>query len=353
MDAQASFSGNVRSAFDNQIDYCEKNDASITARVVRALRDAVAENGGGAFLQRIRNWPGVPLADGLPLRAAGGLHGLHLSGCASELAPIYAGQAADDLSIVRSVSEAHAEWLLPWLDGPPQTNEAGRSAGFAAGMLWLADQGLPAHFEPIEIGASAGINLMMDRFAWNLGGVVVGAAHPILTFKPEWRGSPPPEHQLQIGTPVGCDIAPLDLTDPAQAIKLRAYIWPEHTERFARLEAAIAEAQMRPPLLTKMHAADFVAERLASPQAEGTTRVLVHSIVWQYLPDEEKRAITAAMEAAGSRATKDRALAWIALEADRVAMAHGLRVRCWPGSGQTHRLAAAHAHGAWLEWLAA
>ena len=40
-----------------------------------------------------------------------------------------------------TVDTANVEALLPWLDGPPQTNEAGRSANFIAAMLWLADQG--------------------------------------------------------------------------------------------------------------------------------------------------------------------------------------------------------------------
>ncbi|VWX51414.1 DUF2332 domain-containing protein [Novosphingobium sp. 9U] len=353
MDAGTSFDGDVQNAFDNQLEYCKRNDAPITARIVRALRDALAADEGAPFLNRIRDWQGVALADGLPLRAAGALHGLHMSGRAPELDAIYAGEPADDVTIVRAVAKAHSDWLLPWLEGPPQTNEAGRSSGFAAGMLWLADQGLPIRFEPFEIGSSAGINLMMDRFAWGLGGVHVGAREPLLSFTPEWRGPPPPQHALSIATPVGCDVAPVDLTSAEQALRLKAYIWPEHTERFARLEAAIAEAAVHPPLLTRMHAADFVEQHLASPQAEGTTRVLVHSIVWQYLPANEKERITAAMEAAGARATQDRALAWIALEADRVAMAHGLQVRSWPGDGKAHRLAAAHAHGAWLEWLGA
>lgn len=100
-----------------------------------------------------------------------------------------------------------------------------------------------------------------------------------------------------------------------------------------------------------MRAADFVEERLARPQAEGTTRVLMHSIVWQYLPEDEKHRITAAMDKAGAAATPTRALAWIALEADRVVMGHSLKVRYWPGDGEPHRVAAAHAHGAWVEWL--
>jgi len=351
MDAGTSFSGDVDNAFANQIDYCEKNDATITVRVVRSLRALLGEADAGPFIAKIASWPGVPLADGLPLRAAGALHGLFLSGDAPELAPIYGGEPADDIALVREAVRRHADRLLPWLAGPPQTNEAGRSSGFVAAMLWLAEQGLPARFAPIEIGSSAGINLMMERYRWNLGGVEVGVDDPVMRFAPEWRGSPPPAHAITILQPEGCDVAPLDLTDPDQALRLKAFIWPEHAERFARLDAAIAAAKVQPPRLVKMHAADFVEDRLAQPQEAGTTRVLVHSIVWQYLPEDEKQRVNAAMETAGARATTERPLAWIALEADRTAMGHALRVRFWPGDGEAHRLAAAHAHGAWLEWL--
>jgi hypothetical protein len=351
MEVGTSFGGDVRQAYDNQIDYCEKNDATITVRIVTAIRDLLSKPDAGPFIAQIRDWAGVPLADGLPLRSAGALHGLYLSGAAPELAPIYAGQTADDLTLMLGVVRKHAQVLLPWLAGPPQTNEAGRSSGFAAAMLWLVEQGLPPRIEPLEIGSSAGINLMMDRFRWNLGGVMVSAADPIMSFTPEWRGPPPPARSFTPAVPEGCDVAPLDLTDPEQALRLKAFIWPEHTERFARLEAAIAAAKEQPPRLVKMHAADFVRERLTRPQAEGTTRVLMHSIVWQYLPEEEKQQVTEVMEAAGAAATPERALAWIALEADRTAMGHALQVRYWPGRGEQTRLGAAHAHGAWLEWL--
>jgi hypothetical protein len=57
------------------------------------------------------------------------------------------------------------------------------------------------------------------------------------------------------------------------------------------------------------------------------------------------------MEAHGARATHNRALAWIALEADRTLMNHGLRVRYWPGGEEAKLIAAAQAHGAWIEWF--
>jgi hypothetical protein len=140
-----------------------------------------------------------------------------------------------------------------------------------------------------------------------------------------------------------CDVAPVDLADPAQALRLKAFVWPEMTERFQRLEAAIDAARAAPPDLVKMNAADFVEAELARPQAAGTTRVLMHSIVWQYVPGDQQERVTAAMEAAGARASADKALAWIALEANREIHLHELVVRYWPGDGAAHAGAGASA----------
>ena len=179
---------------------------------------------------------------------------------------------------------------------------------------------------------------------------MVGPEGAAIRLAPEWQGAPPPDCSIEIVSTAGCDIAPVDLTDPAQALRLKAYVWPEHRERFTRIDAAIAEATRSPPDLVQMNAADFVAQQLAFPQAEGTTRVVMHSIVWQYVPDDQQARIEQAMAAAGAAATAGNALAWVALEANRVVHHHELVVRHWPGDGTPHRLARAHPHGAWIGW---
>jgi hypothetical protein len=341
----------VKEAFANQAAYCRNNDSTVTTRIVEAIGALLDDPAAGGFIARIRDWQGSPLADALPLRSSGGLHALHLSGAAPALAPIYADRPADDRAIVAGAVRQHEQFLLPWLDGPPQTNEAGRSSGFIAAMLWLAEQGLSPCFECLEIGSSAGINLMMDRYHYDLGGVQVGPQDAAMHFTPEWRGAPPPAHEISFAAIKGCDVAPFDLADPAQALRIKAYIWPEHTVRFARLEAAIAAATAMPPDLVQMNAADFVEQKLARPQQAGTTRLLMHSIVWQYVPRDQQERLTAAMAAAGEQATPEQPLAWVALEGNRTLLNHGLTVRYWPGGGEEKLLAAAHAHGAWLEWF--
>lgn len=352
-DIAAKGEGMVVAAFDNQVAYCTQAGAEITARVVAALRDLLERGEGGAVLDAVRAWPGAPLADALPLRLAGGVHALHLKGTEPALKAIYNGtQGVDDAAIVATALHRHEAALLPWLDGPPQTNEAGRSSNFIAAMLWLADRGLPPRFQCLEIGSSAGINLMLDRYHYDLAGVQVGPEPGAMRFAPEWTGNPPPSQAIGIVSTRGCDVAPVDLTDPDEALRLKAYIWPEHTVRFERMAAAIVEAAKSPPDLVAMNAADFIEAELAKPQAAGTTRVLMHSIVWQYVPEDQQARVTAAMEAAGAAATPERPLAWIALEANRVLHHHELVVRYWPGGGEPVLLARAHPHGASIAWQA-
>jgi hypothetical protein len=351
VDIDAKGDSAVATAFSNQVAYCTKADAPLTARVVAAVGALIASGEPGALLSRIRDWQGAPLADALPLRIAGGLHALYLSGDEPALGAIYSGEGADDVALVRNAIGRHEARLMTSLDGPPQTNEAGRSSNFIAAMLWLAEEGLPPRFACLELGSSAGINLMIDRFGYQLGGIKAGPESPVMEFKPDWQGAPPPDHTIEFAILKGCDVAPVDLTDPVQALRLKGYIWPEHAVRFERMDAAIAAAKASAPDLVQMNAADFVERELAGPQDAGTTRVLMHSIVWQYVPKDQQARVTAAMKAAGANATTDRPLAWIALEANRDTHRHEMVVRYWPGGDEGKLLAEAHPHGAWIKWL--
>ena len=342
----------VGTAFRNQVAYCQHSDAPVTARVVAAIWAAIEGGLDNALARRIANWHGAPLADALPLRVAGGIHALQLAGAEPALAPIYRNVPADDAAILTQAMTRHEAALMPWLDSPPQTNEAGRSSNFIAAMLWLAERGLPARFQCLELGSSAGINLMLGRYRYDLGGTRVGPEPGAMQFAPDWTGAPPPDRPIEIAATRGCDVAPVDLTDADQALRLKAYIWPEHGVRFQRMAAAVEAARESRPDIVAMNAAEFVEAELARPQDDGTTRVLMHSIVWQYVPQDQQERVTAAMEAAGAAATPDRPLAWIMVEADRMVHRHQLTVRYWPGGEEGTRLAWSHPHGAEIEWVA-
>ncbi|MES2097435.1 MAG: DUF2332 family protein [Pseudomonadota bacterium] len=339
-----------RGAFRIQEFYCSKNGAPIYARLCAAIAEGLTRD--SAVGARVLDWPGEPTRDALPLRFIGGLHALVRAGKDAGLAAIFAGTTTDPTTIVADLNRAlvaHNAALLPWLDGPPQTNETGRSGELMTGLLEIARRHGPK-LELLEIGSSAGLNLLIDRFAFDLGGVRTGVAGSPIVIVPHWTGPSPAPAPVEIVSVRGCDIQPLDATDPAVAQRLLAYVWPEMPARFERMERAIAMQREKPVDLVRSDAADWVEARLAEPQATGVTRVLMHSVVWQYLPDSSADRIRAAMKAAAIMATPDRPLAWVMAEPNRAFGEHVVRVRSWPGHGEWTVLATAHAHGAWIKY---
>ncbi|MDB5708507.1 MAG: hypothetical protein JWL96_577 [Sphingomonas bacterium] len=340
---------NNRGGFLIQEHYCGIMGAPIYARICGAIARSLTRDSrvGTAIL----DWPGEPTRDALPLRFMGGLHALVLAGADDELAALYAGRIDDPAEVEAALGRVlvrNDAALLPWLDGPPQTNEAGRSAALMTGLLEIARRHGP-NIEILEIGSSAGLNLLIDRYRFDLGGVAVGPADAPVTIRPEWRGPPPPDVPIHIVSLRGCDVAPMDAADPAVGARLAAYVWPEAVERVARLNGAIAMVREKPVRLERADAADWVEARLAEPQPEGATRVLMHSVVWQYLPASVAARIKTAMEQAGAHATPERPLAWVIQEPDRAVAQQFARVRSWPGHGEWQAVATTHAHGAWID----
>ncbi len=340
---------NNRGAFVIQEHFCTVMGAPITARICAAL--AVSLDRDTRTGTRVLDWPGEPTTDALPLRLVGGLHALDLAGAAPQLSRVFAGEIVEPEEIQRILREtfaAHDAALYPWLDGPPQTNEAGRSAALMMGLIEVAVRHGPK-LDLLEIGSSAGLNLLIDRFRFDLGGTMIGPAESSVTIRPDWRGAAPPEVPLEIVSVRGAEIQPVDVTDPKAADRLRAYIWADNPDRTERLSHAIAMIADRPVDMVQGDAADWVEARLAEPQPAGVTRVLMHSVVWQYLGPERQARIETAMLAAGAAATAERPLAWVRMEPNRNTAQQQVWVQSWPGFAEAVQLANVQAHGAWVE----
>jgi hypothetical protein len=240
-----------------------------------------------ALGQHVLDWPGDPdgWADGLPLRLCGGLHALFRSGTAPRLAACYPpNQLPDQAGLARVLREAfddHAAFLLPWLDRTPQTNEVGRSSALMAGLLVAADR-FPLPMQLLELGASAGLNLLLDRFRHDLGGTQAGDPNSPLLLRPDWQGPAPPAAQVCIAARRGVDLHPVDPV--ADRERLLAYVWPDQPQRLRQIEAALAIAAAEPPQVDARDAADWLDVHLPSPEA-GVTCVVMHSVAWQYFPE--------------------------------------------------------------------
>ncbi len=340
----------IIAGFHQQAAFCRQTGSALTARVLDtlvAVMDRSTRTGA-----RILDWPGDPMVDALKLRIAGGLNALARSGQEPEMTALYASGEGDWEGVIARVLRDRDDWLFPWLDSAPQTNEVARSGILWPGMMEIARRFGP-QLEILELGASGGLNLNMDRFGYDLGGVAAGDASSAVQLAPRWEGTPPSFSAVEIVARRGVDLNPLDMTDPAVATRMLAYIWPDQTERVARAEAAIGIARACPPPLDRGDGVAWLAAQLARPQKSGVTRVIYHSVALQYFPVEGRRAVRAMIEAAGADASSTLPLAWLSMEfPTKVTEAH-LTLRSWPGDGAEELLALAHPHGAWIKWGAA
>jgi hypothetical protein len=282
---------------------------------------------------------------------AGALHALALTGSAPPLVSCYPPSAApvEPLRpVLLDVVREHQSAIRAFLVSPPQTNEVGRSGVLVGGFLEIAKEtGLPLRC--LEIGASAGLNSIWDRYHYRLGAVCWGDPQSPVSLAPGWEGpSPPVDVRLRVIERHACDIAPIDLEDPAQRLRLRAYIWADQRERLSRLESAIDLARAHGPRVDQADAADWIRAKLREPAARVAT-VFYHSVMWQYMPPGTQAAIQASLERAGDRATNAAPLAWLRLEPFASASGFELRMTLWPGARE-FRLAVAHPHGSSVSW---
>ncbi len=338
----------VRAAFATQQGWCDKSGSPFTGLLCKLIGERLDHS--TELGRRMLGWPAGadPIKDALPLRVCGGLHALVRGEDAPALAALYPPQPMPDpetlWEALRPVLADPA--MLPWLDGPPQTNEVGRSAILMGGFLTLARE-FPQPIELLELGASAGLNLLPDSYTYDLGGRHFGDAGSPVRLKPDWRGPPPPEANVQIAGRRGVDLNPLDPGRDSE--RLLAYVWPDQLARLARLQAALAIAAADPPRVDEGDAADWLEARLAESARAGVTRTVFHTVAFVYFPPETQDRIVRQLEESGAAAAAQAPLAWLRCEAEGERFT--LRLRVWPG-GEDRLLAACHPHGTIIHWLA-
>ena len=342
----------VREAFRTQAGWCETLGSPLTSRLCAVLAERLGRD--TALGRRLLDWPGEPdaLHDSVPLRIAGGLHALvrrgRLPGLAS-LYPPHPPPSPDALwaGVAAALAEAEQD-LAPWLDLPPQTNEVARSAVLMSGYLAVAAAtGLPLAL--LELGASAGLNLLADRYRLRLGARDIGPSGSPVRLAPAWAGADLPDAEVRVVSRRGVDRNPLDPASAADRERLLAYVWPDQAERLARLDAALAIAAPDPPAVDRDDAGRWLAARLDEPAPDGVARVVAHSIAFQYFSPGTQARIVASLDRAGAAATRTSPLAWLRYESDPALGRASLRLKLWP-PGDDRLLAVADAHGRSVEW---
>jgi hypothetical protein len=347
--------------FEEQAKWCEGMQSPFTAGLCRAMRTDLIED--GIIAELVEGWSTDPRVDALVLRLTGCLHAAAQSGDPM-LAPIWA-QASSNPAMA-TVWPAARDWFAAnevrarnFIQSPPQTNEIRRCVPLAAGM-----QAIAARFGPdmhiLELGASAGLNMLWDRYGIDAGAFQRAGVDPVLPSN--WSGDPPPDAWCNVLTRAACDQSPIDLEGPEQRNRLIGYLWADQTDRIERTLSAIALARVQGIAPEKADAAVWLKERLEQRSMDAPT-VVYHSVFFQYPPKETRAAIRAMMDEAGHKATREAPLIWLRMEPEAVLVpdvaADSIRMVLdtvtWDGSGapgERTLLAVVDPHGREVEWLA-
>jgi hypothetical protein len=320
--------------FRIQAGHCARLGSPLYADLLeRAAEDAEA---GGPVAQLLRGHEDDP-PDSMPaLRMMGAVRRRVLEGALPD-----SKRWAD----LREAIEADADSIRGFLDRPVQTNEVGRCAALLPGFFAAARADLPLRL--LEVGASAGLNLRFDRYRYEADGFSWGDPASPVRIGFALEGDAPESAPVEVLERRGCDPRPLDPATEEGRLTLLSFVWPDQVERLERLRAALAAAADLPVAVERGGAAGWIGERLAEPHP-GTATVVFHSIVMQYLPEEERVDFEQRLSAAGGETDESEPLFWLRMEpaGERAEV----RLTRWPG-GEEQLLARVGYHGSPVQLL--
>ncbi len=328
---------------------CARAGSPLYENILRGVADDLRAGGPSASMLEGRAVD--PYGSALALRLLGAVHRIVLAGRAPDLAGLYPSVggdpgAGDPAEVFLATMRAHRREIEARLTDGVQTNEVGRSAVLAGGHGEVQTRtGLPLRV--LEVGASAGLNLRFDHYAYDTGAQVAGDPLSPVRFSGVWADGVPmfPERFVVVER-AGCDRNPLDPDSEDDRLTLLSYTWPDQLDRIERLHAALRVAATVPVRLERADAAGWIEAQLATPHP-GAATVVTHSIVLQYLSPERRRRFRGIVAAAGRTATSAAPVAWLRMEpaGERAE----LRLTLWPG-GDDEVLASCGYHGRPIWW---
>jgi hypothetical protein len=225
-----------------------------------------------------------------------------------------------------------------------QTNEAARCTAL---LLELA--ALPQPLALLEVGASAGLCLYPDRYAYRYDDRPVLGESPVLLACRTTGAAPVPHRLPHVVWRRGLDLNPLDVRDDDDVRWLRSLIWPEQTDRFEVFDKAVATARAEPVPVVRGDLTTDLARASADAPRQATL-VVYHSAVLAYLDGDQRAMFRAALdELAAQRPT-----VWLSNEGPGVCV----DIKAPPGpvpfvlGRDGVPLAFTSPHGDWVDWLA-
>jgi hypothetical protein len=345
--------GGLADELDRQSARCRPTSELYAVLLSRLAEDARAGGLTASLLAPYADDP-VGYVPGLKLMAA--VHAIVLDGRAPELAAFYPSMGGaeppeDAWPALRRVLAEHTDEIRLRSAEPVQTNEPGRSAVLFGGLLAIAGAvDLPIRL--LEVGASAGLNLRADRFAYRVNGRLLGDPRSPLVLDEPWEGAPdaPEGTAVTVIERRGCDVRPIDPVTSEGRLRLLSLIWAD-AARADRARRAMEVAAAVPATVDAASGPDWLATQLATP-VPGAVTVVWHSVVRQYVDPPDWRRVGVILAEAGAAATSSAPLAHLAFEPDIAqdgTYTFPVRLTLWPG-GARSTLGAAAPHGIPTRW---
>ena len=293
----------------------------------------------------------------VPNLLLGAVHFLLLRGTEHALAAFYPDISAspitdaDPYPAFRSFCNEHAEEIKDLLQTRRvQTNEVRRCAALLPAVGIVAQRARSRPLTLVEIGASAGFNLLWDSYGYDYGtGRKYGNADSQVQLSCTLRGEkwpPIPECFPRIASRLGIDLQPVDVYDQDAVDWLRALIWPEHTARVELLHYAVEAVRQNPPVIRRGDTLELLPEIMETVPEESIL-CLFHTFVINQFTREARERFAALMDMYGTR----RDLYCISIAAISTEGPH-LRLLAYENGVKTeHLLANCSGHAQWLEWL--
>jgi hypothetical protein len=246
--------------------------------------------------------------------------------------PIHGGARWPDGRLApafRDFCSAHDAALAKLLrERSTQTNEIRRCVALRL-ALGEVQRHWPGPMALVEVGASAGLNLLFDHYRYRVGRHESGPASPVLVAS-ELRGAvqiempdPPP-----ITRRLGIDQSPIDLRDPEARAWLEAFVWPEQMHDLAALRGAIDLALAAPGVAVRAGEATSDTARLIDEQPGDEPVVVFTASLLSYLTADARVAFVAQLDAVARR----RPVAWAFAEGPALLASARLRIPALAGS---------------------
>jgi hypothetical protein len=200
----------------------------------------------------------------------------------------------------------------------------------------------------LEVGASAGLCLLPDKYGYRYGDHAVPAVGNAPVFHCQANDATPlPEKNINVAWRCGLDLNPLDVTKDEDVRWLKALVWPGEGAREALLDLALDVARANPLRIVKGDLRRDLAG-LAATAPKDATLVIFHSAVLNYVADPAERlAFVETVKATGAH--------WVSNEGANVFDRNIKRV--WPAGSyfilalDGNPVARTESHGVSIEWF--